>query len=243
VRAVSDKNALYERYFSTQAGVGAPELEARQAHEDRCFDEELDGWWPVDSGARVLEIGCGWGPFLHYARRRGYAVRGLDVSPEQVEVARSRGIEDAEVADAFEHLAAHPGAYDAIFLFDVIEHFSRADAVRLVRAIHASLKPGGAVVLRTPNADAPFASVNVHGDLTHELALNAQSARQLLVACGLEDVEIRGSHVGIADARKERLRKLVWPVVRAASSVALFALGRSTRQLLTPQMLARGVRR
>ena len=237
------KNALYERYFSTQAGVGAPELEARQRHEDRCFDAELEGWWPADKSARVLEIGCGWGPFLHYARRRGYAVRGLDVSPEQVEVARSRGITEAEVADAFEHLAGHPGAYDAIVLFDVIEHFSRADAVRLVQAIHVSLRPGGTLILRTPNADAPFASVNVHGDLTHEIALNAQSARQLLATCGFEDVEIRGSHVGIDDARKETLRKMIWPVVKVASSVALFALGRSTRQLLTPQMLARGVRR
>lgn len=238
------RDTLYRSYFSTQAAtVGAADLTARLVTESRTLRAELGSWLPAAKDASILEIGCGWGPFLHFARESGYTrVRGLDASPEQVDRARTLGLLHAEVGDAFEHLDGHPDAYDCIVALDLVEHFSRVEAVRLLQAIRAALRPGGRVILRTPNADSPFASINVHGDLTHELALNAQSARQLLATCGYVAVELRGSHMAVEGRLKEALRRSLWPAVRLASSAALFALGRSTRVLLTPQLLASAVR-
>lgn len=241
---MTHRDTLYQRYFSTQAGgVGADDLAGRLAREARILATDVGPWLPAEKGASILEIGCGWGPFLHFSAGLGHQVRGIDVSPEQVERARELGLTNAEVGDAFEVLGANPAAYDCVVMLDVIEHFSRGEAVRLVQAIHGALRPGGRLILRTPNADAPFSSINVHGDLTHELALNEQSARQLLASCGFAGIEVRGSFVAVDRPWKEAVRRVVWPGVRIASSVALFALGRSTRILLNPQLLASGVRR
>jgi 2-polyprenyl-3-methyl-5-hydroxy-6-metoxy-1,4-benzoquinol methylase len=241
---VTYRDTLYRSYFSTQSGVvGTSDLTARLAHEARQLGAEVAPWLPAGKDAAILEVGCGWGPFLHFARAAGYLdVRGIDTSPEQVARARELGLDHAEVADAFVHLDARPGAYDCILALDVVEHFSRAEAVRLLQAIHLALRPGGRVILRTPNADAPFASINVHGDLTHELALNAQSMTQLLLTCGFGEIELRGSDLGLPGRWKELLRRAAFPAVKLAAHVALFALGRSTRVLLSPQLLARAVR-
>ena len=41
-------------------------------------------------GARILEIGCGWGGFLEYASRRGFDVKGITISPSQFQFAKTR---------------------------------------------------------------------------------------------------------------------------------------------------------
>ena len=69
---------------------------------------------------------------LAYLERRGFShASGIDISPEQVELARRRGVR-AERADVFESLAGHSGTVAAIIAVDVFEHFSRDELVRLV---------------------------------------------------------------------------------------------------------------
>ncbi len=50
--------------------------------------------FPADKNAAVLDLGCGHGTLLHFARQLGYRnALGVDGSPEQVAAARHLGIE------------------------------------------------------------------------------------------------------------------------------------------------------
>ena len=54
---------------------------------DRAYDRLVR---PVEAGHRVLDVGCGTGALALRAARRGARVRGIDVSPEMLEIAAER---------------------------------------------------------------------------------------------------------------------------------------------------------
>lgn len=95
----------------------------------------------------LLDVGCGIGEFLLAARDGGWQVAGVEVSEKAAMIARSRGLE-VETAHLEESRLA-PGAFDAVTLWDVIEHLDAP--VAAMRVVHEKLKPGGAVFLETPN--------------------------------------------------------------------------------------------
>ena len=96
-------------------------------------------------GCRLLDIGCGSGEFLTRARERGWKVEGVEVSPRGAAMARRRGL---TVHDAVDDLP--DGTYAVVTLWNVIDFFSRPlEAMQQMRRV---LSPGGAVLVRAPNA-------------------------------------------------------------------------------------------
>jgi SAM-dependent methyltransferase len=78
---------------------------------------------------RLLELGCAEGDFLALAGKAGHRVRGIDFSAAAVERARERGL-DAHAAaadDAPRYAAGEP--FEAVAMFQVIEHLEAPDAV------------------------------------------------------------------------------------------------------------------
>lgn len=98
-------------------------------------------------GARLLDVGCGNGNFLEFARRAGWQVRGVDLDPIAVAAARTRGLDVLE--GAIELLDAESACYDRITLSHVLEHVF--DPWDLLARCHRLLKPGGVLWLETPN--------------------------------------------------------------------------------------------
>jgi len=100
-------------------------------------------------GGRLLDIGCATGNFLHMVRRLGpWEVYGLDISPEAAEYARQRFGLDIFIGEVAQ--ACYPSAYfDAVTLWDVIEHVH--DPKGTLVEIHRILKPGGLLLISTPN--------------------------------------------------------------------------------------------
>lgn len=102
------------------------------------------------SQARLLDVGCGNGNYLEFARRAGWQVQGLDFDPRAVAAARERGLDVFE--GTIKHLAAERACYDRITLSHILEHVY--DPWELLADCYRLLKPGGVLWLETPNIDS-----------------------------------------------------------------------------------------
>jgi 2-polyprenyl-3-methyl-5-hydroxy-6-metoxy-1,4-benzoquinol methylase len=99
---------------------------------------------------RFLDVGCSTGFVVEAARDAGWEAVGIDLNPSAVDFGRARGLDLRTVA--LEEAAFEPGTFDAVSLFDVLEHL--LDPVRTLRACTRLLKPGGIVFLYVPNYDS-----------------------------------------------------------------------------------------
>lgn len=102
------------------------------------------------SRPRMLDVGCSTGFVVEAARDRGWDAVGIDLNPSAVEYGRSRGL-DLRVS-ALEDAGFAPASFDAVCLFDVLEHL--IDPVRTLRACATLVRPGGIVFLYVPNYDS-----------------------------------------------------------------------------------------
>lgn len=109
----------------------------------------------IPKRGQLLDVGAGPGIFVSESNRQGWNATGLEPSSW----AATYGQENYHVhmiqADmaALESLPAH--SYDAITMFDVIEHV--IDPATLVKAASRLLKPGGLLVITTPKFDSAVA--------------------------------------------------------------------------------------
>ncbi len=100
---------------------------------------------------RLLEVGCGLGYFLDQAFEEGFDVSGVEFNPGAVERLRRKFAFPIHEG-ALESMEVPPGSYDAVAMFDVIEHL-RAPFEALDQ-IHDMLSPGGLLIVSTPDAES-----------------------------------------------------------------------------------------
>lgn len=96
----------------------------------------------------LLDVGCGSGAFLAMMKKRGWSVMGVDVDPAAIAVARNThglDVHEGNVAT----LLARNMTFDVITASHVIEHIP--DPVGFLTQCRELLRPGGRIVLRTPN--------------------------------------------------------------------------------------------
>lgn len=102
--------------------------------------------------ARILDVGCGSGKTLALLQGLGWNVYGLEIDKNAVRIALARGLVNVKLG-GYEKIANFPNNYfDCIRLYHVIEHIPNPrDCLQLIRK---KLKPGGEVILGTPNSDS-----------------------------------------------------------------------------------------
>jgi 2-polyprenyl-3-methyl-5-hydroxy-6-metoxy-1,4-benzoquinol methylase len=106
---------------------------------------------PADSGARILEVGCGAGATGEAALASGKAgfYQGVELDPDTAERARPR-LSDVVCANVETLDLARLGShYDVLILSEVLEHL--IDPWGIVKALAGSLRPGGLVYASSPN--------------------------------------------------------------------------------------------
>lgn len=237
------RNTLYKKYFSTQLGRKHLNNDAQKfTFEAAHFGREIIPLLPQNKEIKILDIGCGTGSFIHACKNGGYQnIIGIDISPEMVEVAHKNGISEAFHGDLKEWLQNENNKYDLITGMDIIEHFTKDELTDLMGLIQKSLQKNGCVIFRTPNGDAPFSGIYTYGDFTHENILNQNSATQLLMSVGFENVAVFPSRLHTDGFLKEWFRKITWKCITYWYKIQLFASARSTNScVFTPNMIIKG---
>jgi SAM-dependent methyltransferase len=191
--------------------VPSGDLKRDFAHSFDEYDNNLGVFLPPRPDLAILDIGCGWGQFLAWLRARGYtAATGIDVGGQQVEFCRAQGFQAIQVDDSRLFLESRPGTHDLIALHHVIEHVPTGDGLSLLRAVRTALRPGGRVLVQTPNMSAASASFTRYIEISHVTGYTETSLAEILSFAGLEDVRVFGSRTPL----RLRPRRLAWLALR-----------------------------
>jgi SAM-dependent methyltransferase len=238
------RTRIYANYTAATCAPLAPDtldgLAPRAAHLTRT----VRAYFPADRNARILELGCGHGALLHFARQLGYAnTEGVDGSSAQIAAAKKLGIGGIREGQLMEALAAAPDAsYDAVVLFDVLEHLTRDEVIDAIDAIARVLKKGGRLILHVPNGASPFGTLMIYSDFTHEVAFTPESLAQLFLASGWSRVdcfEDRPAVHGVASF----VRAVLWRCIRAVLRFYLAVeTGSRRHDVLTQNLFAVAVK-
>jgi SAM-dependent methyltransferase len=130
----------------------------------------------VADGERVLEVGAGDRRLAHYLRQAAAGVQyeSVDIDPHGQHDYRS--------------LTEPAGPYDGIVALEVIEHLELAEIPAWLSRLAELLRPGGWLVLSTPNVYYPPDFLR---DVTHRTPLCYDELAGLVSAAGLEVVSLR----------------------------------------------------
>ena len=137
-------------YFAQAYANGTPaNMYFTDAFKERVSNLRLDllGRY-APSTDRLLDVGCGKGQFVRLARARGWDAWGVELDEGACRHAREQlGLET--VLNGSLDSPSLPESFDAITLWDVIEHVP--DPVGLLREAAAKLRTGGIIAVRTAN--------------------------------------------------------------------------------------------
>lgn len=178
---------------------------------------------PSQTGGRLLEVGCGSGTMLATMAGYGWDVTGLDFDERAVANARAKGLEVHHGGLAQQRYSEH--MFDAVVMSHVIEHVAEPEA--LLRECLRILKPGGKLVVITPNVSgrmhAMYRGNWLHLDPPRHLFLFSPTALATLVdKAGFRDVAVSTT---VRDAAG------LWRASRSLARRGVFDMGRPATRL------------
>jgi SAM-dependent methyltransferase len=186
---VAGEELLAALYASSSFDYGA-EVDSIQATYARAL-----GWLEARAQQRdaLLEIGCGNGFFLAAARRRGWQeVRGVEPSADAVAKAPPE-LDGAIVQDVMRVGLFAPASFDAVCLFQVLDHISNPG--ELLEECLAVLRPGGHVLALNHNVSAWSARIlgerSPIVDIEHTYLYSPATMRRIFAKAGFGDPHVR----------------------------------------------------
>ncbi|MFZ8831927.1 MAG: class I SAM-dependent methyltransferase, partial [Thermodesulfobacteriaceae bacterium] len=153
--------------------------------------------FPSNVRGKLLDVGCGDGRFLRYAKERGFEIWGIDFDKKSVEnVKRNLGIDTAfamSLEEFYKYAKERGLKFDVITFFEVLEHQDKPrEFLEMVKGL---LKEGGYIAGSMPNRECLFAEIGwnyFHIDYPphHFLRFSKSSLEKALNFSGFKDVEV-----------------------------------------------------
>ena len=158
-------------------------LEEAQRAKHQFIADSLN----IGPGKKVLDMACGWGPFLNYLKKeRGVSGLGLTLSEGQAEACQKNGL-NVIVRDCRYVQPEDFGQFDAISCIGGMEHFCSIEEWQagkqekvyrdFFETIHKLLPPGGRFYMQTmvfSKNMIPFEEIDINaeeGSTAHVMAL------------------------------------------------------------------------
>lgn len=146
-----DYEAIPAGYYDQVMRQGNP---IRRLWHVSKFERVID-YLPSAPGQSILDIGCFAGTFLSLLPEERFSRQlGVDILPAQIDYAnRTYGasFRSFRHVPSITHLRTIEGSFDCITLIEVIEHLQPSEIYDLFSELARLLRPGGKLVLTTPN--------------------------------------------------------------------------------------------
>lgn len=184
-----------EHYRKQVDGEASIEAYHRVHDRDQVNALEVVGTGEM-RGAVVADIGCGGGSFLDAVK--GFAAKTLAIEPATFYHAGLQDKGHCPYAGLEQALEAHAGAVDLATCLSVIEHVD--DPVRVLEQARQLLKPGGRLVLSTPNRNDWLLQLlpKEYGAFfyraAHRWYLTARSLEEIGRCAGFNEIQVRHRH-------------------------------------------------
>ena len=201
------RKIMYERYLSS-VNITMLELE-ENFNRDMVLQKEIENTIPKDKNANILDLGCGYGSFLHTLQKREYKnLFGVEIGEEENRFLNSKGLHVSKLC-ILEFLKSDIKTYELITLFDVLEHFKKDEIVEILPLLKNRLNDNGKLIVRLPNGEAIFKGSIMYGDFTHETYLTKRSMIQLFHTFGFSSVKIYPTYT-FGKTWKAKIAKLIY---------------------------------
>jgi SAM-dependent methyltransferase len=173
---------VYRSYVSSGAFGTISQAPASLSPRLPYLKRMIQKLFPIDRRAAILDLGCGDGGLLRVAQDLGYQqLTGIDLSAEQVAIARARGLSQIHQEAIIPFLSKQqPESFDLVVAFDVIEHLTKKELMSVMGEVHRVLRKQGRWIVHVPNGQSPFFGRIRYGDFTHELAFTQRSLASVL---------------------------------------------------------------
>lgn len=141
--------AYFEQKYTRPINSGYINADAAQKKMLGCLRRAISLCQSLNGKpGTILDVGCGTGRFLEIAQKGGWVTQGLELFPGIAQETAARlGIKVSASSILETDLPSH--SFDVITMFDVIEHIE--EPVRALDICERILKPGGVLILTTPN--------------------------------------------------------------------------------------------
>ena len=140
-RAMLDRRMIYSCGYWKEATT----LDEAQEHKLDLIARKLQ----LETGMRVLDIGCGWGGALNYlCERYGITGVGITISSDQQDAA-TQLCASMPIEIRLQDYRALNEKFDRIFSVGMLEHVGHKNYSTYMRVVRRCLDPGGLFLLHT----------------------------------------------------------------------------------------------
>lgn len=123
-----------------------------EAHGTQHPEEDLGIFFDHLNGNVVLDVGCGWGYYVHKFLDHGLNYRGIDLSPEMIRLARKTNPEAQLDIMSYRAVTTEfpPDAFDGIWCSCVFGGEPKRNMPTVLSGLKRVLKPGGIMTVIMP---------------------------------------------------------------------------------------------
>ncbi|EQB63622.1 MAG: methyltransferase type 12 [candidate division Zixibacteria bacterium RBG-1] len=182
----TEKKVYFDQYWDTR---DLPSADLRSQQRAEIAYQILS-----QKRGKLLDVGCGRGSNSAFFKNAGFEVEALDVSPQAVQLTKSKGVK-AFLFDIEQERIR--GKYDAILCLEVLQFV--VNPTKVLLNLRQALNPKGEVILSLPNEfhlkrrwDIFWGKLDFIGAKAPHLRLfNYAEIEKLIEECGLKIIAQR----------------------------------------------------